>query len=102
MATQLRGYMATRLHGYAATWLRSYMATWLSGYAAKWLRGYGATNLATRLHRVENELDSCVAFLFRLVDYCFGTLIKEQVKFLCSVLVLAQGLLFWPMDKRTS
>ena len=80
----------------------------------KWLRGYLATRLrsyvATRLHQLKNELDSCVAcffrlkdycfgtwikervidscvaLLFRLKDYCFGTLIKEQVKFLCSAL----------------
>ena len=26
---------------------------------------------------------------FRLKDYCFGTLIKERVRFMCSVLVLA-------------
>ena len=49
--------------------------------------------MATRLHRLKNELDSCVAFLFRLMDYCFGTLNKERVKFLCSALFSAQGLL---------
>ena len=29
-------------------------------------------------HGLKNELDSCVAFLFRLKDYCFGTLIKTS------------------------
>ena len=61
-----------------------------SRYAAKWLRGYVAMRLrsyvATRLHRLKNELDSCVAFLFRLMDYCFGTLNKERIKLLCSAL----------------
>ena len=45
------------------------------------------------LHRLKNELDSCVAFLFRFMDYCFGTLNKERVKFLGTALVSAQGLL---------
>ena len=80
MATRLHGYAATQLHGYAATWLRGYVATRLHGYAATWLRGYAAT----RLHPLKNELDSCAAFSFRLMDYCFGTLIKERVKFLFS------------------
>ena len=50
-------------------------------------------------HGLKNELDSCcVACLFRLMDYCFGTLIKERVRFMCSVLILAHGLLFRHMD----
>ena len=48
--------------------------------------------MATWLHRLKNELDSCAAFLFRLMDYCFGTLTKERNNFLCSVLVSAHGL----------
>ena len=39
-----------------------------------------------------------IAFLFRLKDYCFGTWIKERVRFMGSVLVLAHGLLFGHMD----
>ena len=35
---------------------------------------------------------------FRLKDYCFGTLIKERAKFMCSVLVLTHGLLFRRID----
>ena len=39
-------------------------------------------------HGLLNELDSCLAFLFRFKDYCFkcGTLIKEPVKFLRRVI----------------
>ena len=55
--------------------------------------------MATRLHRLKNELDSCVAFLFRLMDYCFGTLNKERIKFLGSALVSAQGLLLGTLIK---
>ena len=46
----------------------------------------------------KNELDSCVACSFGLMDYCFGTLIKERVRFMCSVLVSAHGLLFRYID----
>ena len=46
------------------------------------------------VHRLKNELDSCVACSFRRMDYCFGTSIKERVRFMCSVLVSVQGLLF--------
>ena len=55
------------------------MATRLLGYGVTELRGYAATSVKKRVRFI-------VAFLFRLMDYCFGTLIKEQVKFLCSAL----------------
>ena len=51
-----------------------------SGSVATRLSSYGAT----WLHRLKTELDICVAFLFRLMDHCFGTLIEEGVKFLCN------------------
>jgi len=35
----------------------------------------------------KNDLDSYVAFLFWLKDYCFATWIKEWVRFMCSVLI---------------
>ena len=67
------------------TWLRSLCTLFLclvfkrrnSRYAANWLGGYVA-------HWLKNELNSYVACLFRLKDYCSGTLIKERVKFLCG------------------
>ena len=89
------GYLATQLvHALSLFYVfkrrnSRYVASRLRGYAATRLRSY----VATRLHRLKNELDSRVACSFRLMDYCFGTLIKERVKFLCSVLVSAQGLL---------
>ena len=49
-------------------------------------------------HGLKNELDPCVACSFRLVDYCFGTWIKERVRSMCSVLVSAHGLLFRHID----
>ena len=65
-------------------------------------------NLTISAHGLKNELDLCVACSFRLMDYCFGTLIKERVRFMCSVLVSAHGLKnesdlcvacsFWLMD----
>ena len=77
------GHLATQLlHALSLFYVFKRRNGRLRGYAAKWLRGYGATWLP----RLKNELDSCVAFLFRLKDYCFGTLIKERVKFLCSAL----------------
>ena len=36
-----------------------------------------------------------VACSFQLKDYCFRTWIKERVRFMCSVLLSAHGLLFW-------
>jgi len=47
---------------------------------------------ATRSYTPQNRL---------FQDYCFGTLIKERVRFMCSVLVSVQGLLFRHMDQRT-
>ena len=53
---------------YAATWLCGYVATLLRGYMVTELPGYGAT------------------------------LIKERVRFMCSVLVSAHGFLFRHID----
>ena len=67
------GYLATQLVHALALFYVFYFSRFL-GYVVTWL------------HRLKNELDSCVAFLFWLMDYCFGTLIKERVKFLFSAL----------------
>ena len=36
----------------------------------------------------------CSVLVSAHVLYCFGTLIKERIRFMCSVLVSVQGLLF--------
>ena len=53
-----------------------------------------ANGFIVSAHQLKNELDSRVACLFLLKDYCFGTWIKERVRFMCSVLVSPHGLLF--------
>ena len=68
------GYLATQLvHALSLFYVfkrrnSRYTATWLRSALAKWLRGYA------------------------------GTSIKERVRFMCSVLVSAQGLLFRHID----
>ena len=69
------GYLATQfVHALSLSYVfkrrnSRYAANWLGGYVAHWLK---------------NELNSYVACLFRLKDYCSDTLIKERVKFLCG------------------
>ena len=47
-----------------------------------WRARFGS-RIIVSAHGLKNELDPCVACSFRLMDYCFGTLIKDR--FMCGV-----------------
>ena len=60
------------------------------------VREFGSSYINVKVYA--SLIQHIAACSFQLKNYCFGTWIKERVRFMCSVLVSAHGLLFRHID----